>query len=128
MGILQILLENRKLNENSFLIMDEPEVHLHPEWQVKLAKILVLLVKELDVNLFINSHSPQFIEAIEVYSGKYGLVEETRFYLSKEDSESGKYNVNEIKRKNLTTLYNNLGDPYDEIDEIRIENAFNGVE
>lgn len=128
MGILQILLENRKLNENSFLIMDEPEVHLHPEWQLKLAKILVLLSKELNVNLFINSHSPQFIEAMEVYSGKYGFSEETKFYLSQEESESGKYNVNEIERKNLTTLYNNLGTPYDKIDEIRIENAFNGIE
>ena len=125
-GMLQILLENRKLNENSFLIMDEPEVHLHPEWQVKLAEILVLLVKELDVNLFINSHSPQFIEAIEVYSGKYGLVDETKFYLSEEESD--KFNFREIERKNLTILYNNLGDPYDEIDEIRIENAFNGIE
>lgn len=128
MGILQILLENRKLNENSFLIMDEPEVHPHPEWQLKLAKILVLLSKELNVNLFINSHSPQFIEAMEVYSGKYGFSEETKFYLSQEESESGKYNVNEIERKNLTTLYNNLGTPYDKIDEIRIENAFNGIE
>ena len=72
-GMLQLLLENRKLKENTYLIMDEPEVHLHPEWQVKLAKIFVLLVKDLNVKLFINSHSPQFIEALEVYSTKYGL-------------------------------------------------------
>ena len=64
---------------DSYLIMDEPEVHLHQEWQVKLAQILVLLVKDLNVNLFINSHSHQFIEAIEVYSIKYGLRDETNF-------------------------------------------------
>ena len=33
--------------------MDEPEVHLHPEWQVKLAEILTLMVKDLNVNLFV---------------------------------------------------------------------------
>ena len=77
--------------------MDEPEVHLHPEWQVKLAEILVLLVKELNVNLFINSHSPQFIEAIEVYSIKYGLRNETNFYLTKKAEDSEKYNVEKIK-------------------------------
>lgn len=124
-GIIQLLLENRKLKENSYLIMDEPEVHLHPEWQVKLAQILVLLVKDLNVNLFINSHSPQFIEAIEVYSIKYGLRDETNFYLTKKDEASEKYNVEKIEYDNLYELYNNLGDPYDLIDEVRGENLAN---
>ena len=124
-GILQLLLENRKLKENSYLIMDEPEVHLHPEWQVKLAKILVLLVKDLNVNLFINSHSPQFIEAIEVYSIKYGLRDETNFYLTKKDENIEKYNVEKIEYDNLYEIYNNLGDPYDMIDEVRGENIAN---
>ena len=124
-GILQLLLENRKLKENSYLIMDEPEVHLHPEWQVKLAQILVLLVKDLNVNLFINSHSPQFIEAIEVYSIKYGLRDETNFYLTKKDENSEKYNIEKIEYDNLYEIYNNLGDPYDIIDEVRGENIAN---
>jgi predicted ATPase len=124
-GILQLLLENRKLKENSYLIMDEPEVHLHPEWQVKLAKILVLLVKELNVNLFINSHSPQFIEAIEVYSIKYGLRNDTKFYLTKKNENDEKYNVENIEYDNLNELYNNLGDAYDIIEEVRGENIAN---
>ena len=90
-GMIQLLLENRKLKENTYLIMDEPKVHLHPEWQVKLAKILVLLVKDLNVRLFINSHSPQFIGAIEVFSTKYGLKNETNYYLSQKDEDTGKY-------------------------------------
>ncbi len=124
-GILQLLLENRKLKENSYLIMDEPEVHLHPDWQVKLAKILVLLVKDLNINLFINSHSPQFIEAIEVYSVKYGLKDETKFYLTKKEENNEKYNVKEISYDNLFELYNNLGDSYDVIDEVRGKNIAN---
>lgn len=127
LGIIQRLLSNRALNENSFLIMDEPEVNLHPEWQLKLAEIIVLMINELNIPLFINSHSPHFIEALEVYSGKYGLVDESRFYLS-EENENGKYNFRKIKRKNLNQLYDNLGKPYEIIDEIRIENVFNGIE
>lgn len=127
LGIIQRLLSNRTLNKNSFIIMDEPEVNLHPEWQLKLAKMIVLMIKELNIPLFINSHSPHFIEALEVYSGKYNLVEESKFYLS-EETKDGKYNFREIKRKNLNQLYDNLGNPYDTIDEIRIENAFNGIE
>lgn len=127
LGIIQILLSNRILNKDSILIMDEPETHLHPEWQMKLAKLIILLIKELNITIFINSHSPQFIEALEVLSGKYGLVEESIFYLS-EESENNLFNFREIKRRNLNVLYDNLGNPYDEIDEIRIENTFNGIE
>ncbi|SDA68669.1 AAA domain-containing protein, putative AbiEii toxin, Type IV TA system [Methanobrevibacter millerae] len=127
LGVVQVLLSNGILNENSFLIMDEPETHLHPEWQVKLAKLIILLIKELNISVFINSHSPHFIEALEVLSGKYGLVEDSMFYLS-EESENNLFNFREIERRNLNVLYDNLGNSYDEIDEIRIENAFNGIE
>ena len=48
-GLIQILIANRKLSQNSFLIIDEPEVNLHPEWQFKLAKILVLISKKLNI-------------------------------------------------------------------------------
>ena len=126
LGIIQRLLSNRTLNENSFLIMDEPEVNLHPEWQVKFAELIVLMVKELDLSIFINSHSPQFIEALEVYSAKYELSDETKFYLSKE-SESGKFDFEEILRDELVILYNNLGNSYNEINKIRAENMRNGI-
>lgn len=126
LGIIQMLLSNRTLTENSFLIMDEPEVNLHPEWQVKLAEILVRLVKDLNVQIFINSHSPHFIEAIEVYSGKYGLSDETSFYLSCE-KENDKFDFELISRDDLVILYNNLGDPYDTINKVRAENMKKGI-
>ena len=126
LGIIQMLLSNRKLTEHSFLIMDEPEVNLHPEWQVEFAEIIVLMIKELNISIFINTHSPQFIEALEVYSAKYELSDETTFYLSKE-SESGKFDFKEILRDDLVILYNNLGNPYNTINKIRAENMRNGI-
>ncbi len=124
-GIIQILLSNRILNEDSFLIMDEPELHIHPEWQVKFAKLIILLIKELNITVFINSHSPQFIEALEVYSAKYALKNETNYYLSQKDKNSEKYNVKNILHDNLYEIYNNLGDSYDVIDKIRGKNIAN---
>ena len=50
-GIIQILLQNNKLKENSFLIIEEPEASLHPEWEIKFAEILVLIVKELNIHI-----------------------------------------------------------------------------
>ena len=124
LATIQLLLDNNELTKNSFLILDEPEINLHSEWQVKLAKLLVLLVKELNIYLYINSHSPQFIEALEVFSVKYGIINESKFYLSKK-LDNNKFKFEEIDYDNLVTLYNNLGDSYDIIDEIRAENIFN---
>lgn len=118
LGIIHLLLENRKLPADSFLIMDEPEVHLHPEWQIKLAEIIVLLAKELNVTIYINSHSPQFIEAIEVYSEYHEMNQNINFYLT-ESCEDGRFNINKVEWNNLVKIYECLGKPYDYIDDLR---------
>ena len=121
-GILHRLLYNG-LDTNSFIIMDEPEVHLHPSWQLKLAEAIVLLSKQENITFYINSHSPHFIEAIEVYSQYYGIGGETNFYLTEQDN--GKFSYKKVPRKNLKKIYRNLGDPYNVIDEIRGFNLAN---
>ena len=80
-GILQLLLENDILNQNSILIIDEPENHLHPKWQLKYAKVLVTLAKN-GVKILIASHSPYMIEAIKRYSDLENLEESRNFYLA----------------------------------------------
>ena len=122
-GIIEILLENNKLKENSFLIIDEPEACLHPEWEVKFAEILVLLAKELNIHIYLNSHSPMFIEAISLYSQYYGLFKDTSFYLTQKQ-ENGKYNFKKINPKNMGEVYENLTRPYDELDKLKAKILF----
>ena len=43
--IIKRLLENGSLNEKDVLILDEPEIHLHPKWQLIYAELIVLLQK-----------------------------------------------------------------------------------
>ena len=126
-GSIQMLINNNQLARNDFLIIDEPEVNLHPEWQVRLAELLVLLVHDLNVTVYVNSHSPHFIEAIEVLSVKYGLRDETRFYMTSFVEEFNKYNFVELDYSNLRELYRNLGNPYNEINKIRLENDLKGL-
>ena len=121
-AIIQTLLMNNELEENSFLIMDEPEVNLHPEWQIKFAKILVLLVKELDLSIYIASHSPFFIEAIQLYSQYYDLIDDSFFYLTQMAEEG--YDIVDVDSNNLEDIYRNLGQPYDILDEIKMDLMF----
>lgn len=122
-GILQILLQNNKLKEDSFLIIDEPESSLHPEWEIKYAELLVLLAKELNIHIYLNSHSPMFIEAISLYSQYYDLLKDTNFYLTQKQS-NGKFNFKKINPKNMGEVYENLTRPYDELDELKAKILF----
>lgn len=125
LGVIQLLLKNRLLSSSSLLIIDEPEINLHPKFQIRFAELLVLMVRNLDIRLYINSHSPHFIEAMEVFSAKYDLADDTKFYLS--TNEDNHFNLLEVQRKDLVIVYNDLGDPYDELDEIRVKNFVKGI-
>ncbi len=63
-GLIDLLLRNNIINKGSFLIMDEPEVHLHPEWQVVMAQILYKIAKN-GANVIIATHSLDFLKAFE---------------------------------------------------------------
>lgn len=104
LGIIQMLLNNHKLSENSFLIMDEPEVNLHPEWQVKFAEIIILLAKELNITIYINTHSPLFIEAMKTYAKKYGILDDTNFYLTYESDIKNKFTFEKISSDELNII------------------------
>lgn len=119
-GIIQILLSKGKLKKGSYLIIDEPEVNLHPEWQFKFAEILVLLAKDLDITLYLNSHSPMFIEAMEVLTQYYDLEGDTIFYMAEEHDENT-YDFVKIDYDNLYDLYDNLAKPYEAIEVFRLK-------
>lgn len=119
-GIIQMLLDNRRLNENSFLIIDEPEVNLHPEWQLKFAEILVLLAKDLDITLYLNTHSPLFINAINIYSELYELEDNTNYYLTRPCENNG-YTFDSIPVDDLYEIYDELGQPFQEIKFLKVD-------
>ena len=86
--ILKILLEKGIIEQNGTIILDEPEIHLHPEWQLLFAELIVLLQKEFRLHILLNTHSPYFLKAIETYSAKYEIADRCKYYLSYMEGES----------------------------------------
>lgn len=86
-AIIKMLLLNNALKENTLLILDEPEIHLHPDWQIILAEVIVLLQRDLNLNILLTTHSPYFLEAIDVYSKKHGIREKRKYYLTRKEEE-----------------------------------------
>ncbi len=82
-GLLQILVTNEFVAKNTVLIFDEPENHLHPKWQLRLAQVLLKLV-ENGVYVLVSSHSPYLIEALKRGVDRAGLADQARFALAQD--------------------------------------------
>ena len=79
-AIIKILLEKGKINKDTLLIFDEPESHLHPEWQNAFAEIIVMFIKYLDITVLLTTHSSNFMLAIEAFMRKYKINGKSNFY------------------------------------------------
>ncbi len=111
-GLIQILQQIGVINNNSFLIWDEPENHLHPKWQVAFAELIVQLSK-CGVPILISSHSPFFVQGIRYFSAKYKIEKYTNYYLA-EEYEDGLSVINEVT-DNLNAIFSKLAEPLNEI-------------
>ena len=122
-GILELLLKNERLDEKTILLIDEPEVHLHPKWQIRYAELLTLISKSLKVKILLNSHSPYFIRALSIYGKKYEYQDYINFYTSIEDNN---ITTEVVEAKNdLTDIFEVLMEPYDILENILDESDRN---
>ena len=83
-AMLKQIIMNGSLNNKDAIILDEPEIHLHPEWQMVYAELIIVLQEKFDFNIIINTHSSHFLETLDFYAQKYGSRQKCHYYLSKE--------------------------------------------
>ena len=115
--ILKTLLMNGVIETNGTIILDEPEIHLHPEWQLLFAEIIVLLNREFGVNILLNTHSPYFLRAIQVYSAKYERSDVCKYYMS-EIGEMGKAYITDVT-DNVDKIFAKLSKPLQKLEDER---------
>ncbi|MDD4088872.1 MAG: AAA family ATPase [Tissierellia bacterium] len=112
--IIKTLLLNGSLEENGTIILDEPEIHLHPEWQLILAELIVLIQKEFGMHILLNTHSPYFLRAIQVYSAKYEIADKCKYYMS-ENIEDNKAIIRDVTTS-IDEVYSILARPLEELE------------
>ena len=117
--ILKTLLQNGSLEENGTIILDEPEIHLHPEWQLLFAELIVLIQKEFNMHILLNTHSPYFLNAIEVYSEKYKIADKCKYYLAKSEEE---LSIIEDVTDNIEAIYSKLARPLQHLESEKYNN------
>lgn len=128
-AVLRALVDESVIRAGDFLILDEPEIHLHPEWQIVYAEALVLLSKELGVRLLVTTHSPYFFKALRVFSRKYAFETNTSTYSAKVE-ECGSVAFANVNDSEWDALYESLIVPFDTIEGIdfRLNQGLEDVE
>jgi predicted ATPase len=116
--IIKRLLELGEIKERNILILDEPEIHLHPAWQLQFAEILVLLQKEFDLTILLATHSPYFLNAVEVYSEKHKIKNRINIYLAENNGDTS--DVREVTN-NIDIIYKQLAMPFQKLEDIIYE-------
>lgn len=122
-SILQMLLNNGSINKNTLLIIDEPEAHLHPQWIVEYARLIVLMHKHIGTKFFLASHSTDFVSAIKYIATKENCLESLSYYLSEEDKDNPyTYNYRSLNT-DIEPIFESFNKSFSLIEEYGADNA-----
>jgi len=111
-GLLQYLVANKVLKRGSILFWEEPEVHLHPKWQLKMIELFLELMN-MGVKIVFSTHSPYMVDYLNALSDKKGCRDRVSFNLLEETNSTV---ANIILDKNSwDKLQSELLDPLEEI-------------
>ncbi|MGF7117872.1 ATP-dependent nuclease [Methanobacterium oryzae] len=81
--------------ENGLIIIDEPELHLHPKWQSALLDLFINLSEETGNQFILSTHSPSFIN-------NKTISNVIRIYM--DENSSNKVEIDESKFANAKDL------------------------
>lgn len=113
-SIIQLLLKTGSINQDSILIIDEPEVHLHPDWLINYAEVLIELVKK-GITIILSTHSFYMLQALRKNIEINDLNDKLNVYLGTRQNGCSKF---ENKNGNLEEIYRMFSKPYQKIQDL----------
>ena len=119
-SIIQLLLKNGHIDNRTLLIIDEPESHLHPQWIVEYARMIVLLHKHIGVKFFLASHNPDMVSAIRYIAEKEGVLNNVNYYLAEKAEEAYLYNYRALG-SDIAPIFGSFNIAIDRISQYSIE-------
>lgn len=123
--ILALLLKIITSSYGSNIILEEPEINLHPKLQSKLADLLVDAHKEFSQNFIVETHSEYFVRKLQYLTAKKEITpkEISLYYFYEPDKiPEGEKQVKKIEFEESGFLSTEFGTGfYDEADKIAID-------
>lgn len=114
-ALLEYALRIGAIKRGDILVLDEPEINLHPEWQKEYAQVLVLLQKTFDLKLIVTTHSPYFIRSIECFADLNDIMDCLNVYKITQADGNNAENLS-YSEYGMTELYDDLSAPLEELE------------
>jgi ABC-type cobalamin/Fe3+-siderophores transport system ATPase subunit len=89
-ALIERMLETGVLKKKDVLILDEPEIHLHSEWQIIYAELIVMLQKYFDLTILLVTHSFQVLESLDFFMKKHEILSKGNYYIPKQTDKGFK--------------------------------------
>lgn len=112
------ILDQGLISDGDVLILDEPEVRMHPEWQIVYAELIALLCKIFKLRILLTSHSVDFIHALKLYVRKYRLTPSLNLYKSVVNA-NGSADIKPVENKNWDKLFDTFVRAIDILSQIQ---------
>lgn len=106
-ALVKEMLYKNLIDDRTILIFDEPDNHLHPEWQSLFAELLIEINKCTGAKIICVTHSPTFLLAIQVFAKNNELI---RVYFSSINSNR-KLHFEDVS-ENIEKAHKELSDTY----------------
>jgi len=115
-GIIQMLIERNLITKGSVLILEEPEVHLHPSLRFKLVDLLKDLANA-GVYVVISTHSPEIVRYVEylINTKKMNIENCSFLHLKLNEKTLTSYGKSKSDYKELNEILKSLTEDYFEI-------------
>ncbi|MDO5531878.1 AAA family ATPase [Sutterella sp.] len=114
--LLQQLIFSGAVGRNDVLILDSPESSMHPDWQVRLAEVIILILESIGIRVIVISQSPYLIGAIEAYSVRWDVED----YITYAFARRGKQGVEiEDVTGDVAEIYDDLAGAFDMIQKAK---------
>jgi len=111
-GLLQYLVTNKVLKKGSVLYWEEPEVHLHPEWQLRMVDLFIELMNA-GVKIVFSTHSPFMADYLNALSKKENFRDRISFNVFEE--KDGIVDNHILDEENWNLLQSELMDSFEDI-------------
>lgn len=119
---IEQLLRKGYITNRTVLIIDEPEAHLHPQWIVEFARLLVLLNKEIGLKIMVASHDPDMVSAIRYVSEAEGTLDNTNFYIAEQNGNSQTYTYKDLGN-DIEPIFVSFNKSFELIEKYGVDNG-----
>lgn len=110
--IIVTILTNEKIN----LIIENPEIHLHPKAQVSLMNFICKKCIEKEIQLFVETHSDHILNSLRLFAKTSGNFNKINVFFINEQSDIKQISINEMGK--LSRYYTDF---FDEIQKQVVE-------